>query len=112
MSYIHIDVQAKMSYYVIYWRISMKIEGIPARINQNGRIVIPAVIRKAMGLKLGDSVILSLDDGILHIAPYHARPRRAQASSPKPIPHERVLSEEPIAERREESKAETEEWLG
>lgn len=112
MSYIRIDAQIEMSYYVIDWRIPMKIEGIPARINQNGRIVIPAVIRKAMGLKLGDSVILSLEDSILRVAPQHARPRRAQASSPKPIPHERVLSEEPIAERPEESKAETEEWLG
>lgn len=90
----------------------MKIEGIQARINENGRIVIPAVIRKGMGLKLGDSVVMSLADGVLRIEPQHARGRRGQENLRKPIPTDRVLSDELIAERREEARREAEEWLG
>jgi AbrB family looped-hinge helix DNA binding protein len=90
----------------------MKIEGIQARINENGRIVIPAVIRKGMGLKLGDSVVMSLEDGVLRIEPQKARIRRVPQSLSKLIPADRVLSEEIIAERREEARRETEEWLG
>jgi len=101
-----------MSYCVIYEYISMKIEGIQARINENGRIVIPAVIRKGMGLKLGDSVVMSLEDGVLRIEPQHARVRRVQENLRKQIPADHVLSDELIAERREEARRETEEWLG
>ncbi len=90
----------------------MKIEGIQARINENGRIVIPAVVRKAMGLHLGDSVVMSLEDGVLRIEPQRARVRRAQESLGKPIPNDRVLSDELIAERREETWREAEDWLG
>jgi len=101
-----------MTYYVICRYASMKIEGIQARINENGRIVIPAVIRKAMGLKLGDSVVLSLEDGVLRVEPQRARVRRVQERLGKLIPADRVLSEELIAEGREESRTEMEEWLG
>jgi AbrB family looped-hinge helix DNA binding protein len=90
----------------------MKIEGIQARINVNGRIVVPAVIRKAMGLKLGDSVIMSLEDGVLRIEPQKVRIGRIQQSLRELIPADRVLSDELIAERREEARRETEEWLG
>jgi AbrB family looped-hinge helix DNA binding protein len=106
-----------MSYYVIYWYISLKIEGIQTRINENGRIVIPAVIRKAMGLKLGDSVDMSLENGVLRVEQQNARIRRVQQSLRELVPADRVLSDELIAERREEARQEearreTEEWLG
>jgi AbrB family looped-hinge helix DNA binding protein len=90
----------------------MKMEGIPARINQNGRIVIPAVIRKAMGLKLGDAVVMSLEDGALRIEPQRARVRRAQQNLSKLVPAGRVLSDELITERREEAPPGAEDWLG
>jgi AbrB family looped-hinge helix DNA binding protein len=90
----------------------MKIEGIQAHINQNGRIVIPAVIRRAMGLKLGDSIVMSLEDGVLRIEPQKTRVRRVQESLSKLIPADRVLSDELIAERQEEAGREMEEWLG
>jgi AbrB family looped-hinge helix DNA binding protein len=90
----------------------MKIEGIAARINQNGRIVIPSVIRKGMGLNLGDSVVMSLEDGVLRIEPQLARIRRTQAEF-KPFANPTTpASDELIAERREEARRETEEWLG
>ena len=112
MSYSLIDAGTWLSYYVIYRGISMKMEGIQARINQNGRIVIPAVIRKGMGLELGDSIVMSLEDGVLRIEPQQARVRRVQQSPRQLVPAERILSDELIAERREEAQRETEEWLG
>lgn len=90
----------------------MKIEGIQASINQNGRIVIPAVIRRGMGLELGDDVLMSLEDGVLRIEPQKARARRVQESLSQLIPADRIPSEELIAERREEARREAEEWLG
>lgn len=90
----------------------MKIQGIQARINQNGRIVVPAVIRKAMGLKLGDTIVMSLEDGILRIEPQFAKIRRVQAEFQQFANPESLASDELIAERREEARRETEEWLG
>ena len=90
----------------------MKIEGIQAHINQNGRIVIPAVIRKAMGVKLGDSVVMSLEDGVLRIEPQLAKIRRIQREFEPFANPASLASDELIAERREEARRETEEWLG
>jgi AbrB family looped-hinge helix DNA binding protein len=108
-----IDFDGYMTYHVSNWCISMKIEGIQTRINENGRIVVPAVIRKAMGLELGDSVDMSLENGVLRIEPIKARIRRVQQSLREEIiPADRLLSDELIAERRKEARSETEEWLG
>jgi AbrB family looped-hinge helix DNA binding protein len=112
MSYFSIELYKKMTYYVIYWCISMKIEGIKSRINENGRIVVPAVIRKAMGLKLGDSVVLSLEEGVLRIEPQLAKIRRIQGEFKAFANPASLASDELIAERREEARSETEEWLG
>ncbi len=105
-----------MSYYVIYWYISMKIDGIQTPINQNGRIVIPAVIRKGMGLELGDSVVMSLEDGVLRIeplrAPYRPRTRRIQDESQRIAKPGTPASTDLVKERRQESQTGMEEWLG
>ena len=79
-----------------------------ARISENGRIVIPAAFRKAMGLKGGDTVTLSLDDGGLHIQTQRQRIARAQAMVREFIGSERSLADELIAERRQEAKREEE----
>ena len=105
-----------MSYCDICWYTPMKIEGIQARINQNGRIVIPAVIRKGMGLKLGDSVIMSLEDGALriepHLAPHRARVRRAKDEFRRIAEPETSDSSDLAQVRPGESQAEMEDWLG
>ncbi len=82
------------------------------RINENGRIVIPAEIRQKMGLQPGDTLFLSLEGQTLRIESQQARVRRVQESLRRLIPAERVLSDELIAERREEARGEMEEWLG
>jgi len=83
-----------------------------ARINENGRIVIPAEIRQKMGLETGDTLFLSIEGQTLRIESQQARIRRIQESLSRLIPPNRVLSDELIGERREEAHEEMEEWLG
>jgi AbrB family looped-hinge helix DNA binding protein len=90
----------------------MKSESFRSRINENGRIVIPAEIRKSMGIQAGDTMLMALEDGVLRIEPQQARVRRVQESLRQRIPGPHVLSDELIADRREEARRETEEWLG
>jgi AbrB family looped-hinge helix DNA binding protein len=82
------------------------------RLNDNGRIVIPADIRQELGLKPGDTLLLSVEEGVLKIESQQARIHRVQQSLRKFIPPDRVLSDELIAERDDEAQREMEEWLG
>lgn len=87
-------------------------KSVSSKINQNGRIVIPAAIRHEMGLSAGESVVMALEDGVLRIESYRARIRRVQESLRKYIAPGRSLADELIAERREEARREMEEALG
>ena len=87
-------------------------EYVTSRINDNGRIVIPAEIRKSMGLNPGDVVVMSLEDGVLRIESQLARSRRIQAEFAPFANPASLASDELIAERREEARREMEEWLG
>ena len=48
------------------------------RVNENGRVVIPAAFRKALGIKVGDEVVLRVQDGELRITTQQSRIQRAQ----------------------------------
>jgi AbrB family looped-hinge helix DNA binding protein len=85
---------------------------VKARLNNNGRIVIPAEIRRQMGLEPGDTVLLSVEGDVLKVESHRARIRKVQESMKQFIPAGRALSGELIAERREEARQEMEEWLG
>ena len=85
---------------------------VTARLSENGRIVIPAEIRQKLGLSPGDTVLLSVEGYVLKIEPQRARIRRIQESMRQFIPPGRCLSDELIAERREEARREMEEGLG
>ena len=85
---------------------------VRCKINQNGRIVIPAAIRQEMGLKPGESVVMALEDGVLRIESHRSRIRRIQEEFRKHVPirpGEMLMSDQLIAERREEARRETEE---
>jgi AbrB family looped-hinge helix DNA binding protein len=77
----------------------------------NGRIVIPAAIREALGVKPGETLLLDVKNGALRIETYPTRIRRIQREIAKYIPADRSLSEELIAERREEVRREAEKDL-
>jgi len=76
------------------------------RINENGRVVIPATFRKALGINPGDEVILRLDDDELRITTMKRRIERAQRNVRKYVKPGVSLVDELIAERREAAKRE------
>jgi AbrB family looped-hinge helix DNA binding protein len=82
---------------------------VRCKINQNGRIVIPAAIRQEMGLKAGESLLMEVEDGVLRIESYLARIRRIQREIAQFAKPGILASDELIAERREEARREEEE---
>lgn len=77
-----------------------------ARVNENGRLVIPASYRKALGIKPGDEVILRMEDDELRITTMKRRIERAQRLVRKYVKPGVSLVDELIAERREAAKRE------
>ena len=72
------------------------------RLGEAGRLVIPASHRKALGLKVGDEVVLVLEDDELCVMTPQTALRRAQAMVQQYVPRDRSLVGELILERREE----------
>ena len=85
---------------------------VKSQINANGRIVIPFRIRRAMGLEPGDTVSMTLEDGVLRVEPHQAKVKRIQEELRKFARPGAPASDELAIERREESRVEMEEWLG
>ena len=79
-----------------------------ARVNQNGRVVIPASFRKALGIKAGDEVILRIEDDELRITTMKRRLERAQRRVRQYVEPGVSLADELIAERREAARRERE----
>jgi antitoxin PrlF len=73
------------------------------KIREGGRLVIPSAYRKALGLKPGDEVLLSLEDGEMRVVSTRQAVVRAQALVRRYVPKNRKLSEELIKDRREEA---------
>ena len=76
------------------------------RINENGRVVIPASFRKALGINRGDEVVLRMEEDELRITTLKNRVARAQDRIGRYLRKGTRLSEELIAERRAASKRE------
>ena len=85
---------------------------VTSKINNNGRIVLPAKIRKSMGLKPGSTLVMWLKDGILQVESHEERIRRVQQEFSRFSKPGVLASDELVAERREEAQREMEEWLG
>jgi AbrB family looped-hinge helix DNA binding protein len=76
------------------------------RVNENGRVVIPAFFRKALGIKAGDELLLRMEDDELRITTLKKRIERAQRHARKYVKAGVSLVDELIAERREGAKRE------
>jgi AbrB family looped-hinge helix DNA binding protein len=75
---------------------------LTAQVSAGGRIVIPAEIRRKMGIHSGDQVILSYHDGELHISTRKQRLKQAKAIV-KACAGNISLVEQLIEERRAEA---------
>lgn len=87
-------------------------QSVKSRLNDNGRIIIPAPIRKKMGLKAGDAVLMTLEADVLRIESHMTRIRRIQEEFKQFSKPGILVSDELVAERREEARREMEKWRG
>ncbi len=76
------------------------------RINENGRVVIPASFRKRPGIRVGDEVVLQIQDDELRITTLKRNIERAQRIVRKHVKRGTSLVDELIAERREAARNE------
>ena len=85
---------------------SSTLEEARVRVNENGRLVIPAAFRKALQIKAGDEVVLRLEDDELRISTLKRRLERAQRMLKRHLKPGESLVEELILERREAARRE------
>lgn len=80
-------------------------DAVRSRVVDGGRIVLPAAFRRAMGIAVGDAVVLELHGDELRVRPARAALRRLQEQL-KPLapkPGEALVSDQLIADRRREA---------
>jgi AbrB family looped-hinge helix DNA binding protein len=73
------------------------------QIKDGGRIVIPATVRKQLGLKVGDEVVLELSDDALRIRSLGSAIRQAQKAVRRYVDEDARLSDELVGDRRREA---------
>jgi AbrB family looped-hinge helix DNA binding protein len=76
------------------------------RLGPGGRVVIPAAIRKTMGIDEGDILVASLENGALTIVSFDFAVRQAQEYVRSIVPQGVSLVDELIADRRREAERE------
>jgi AbrB family looped-hinge helix DNA binding protein len=76
------------------------------RVRENGRVVIPASFRKALGIRAGDEILLRFEDDELRITTMKRRIERAQRHARKYVKRGVSLVDELLAERREAARRE------
>ncbi len=67
----------------------------------NGRVVIPAALRAALGLQDGSRLVARIEGGAIVLEPIEAAIARAQATIARYVPKDIDLAAELIAERRQ-----------
>lgn len=75
------------------------------QLDPQGRLVIPAPLRRSLGFESGDSLIARMEDGRLILEKAETIKQRLKSRFAQ-LPPGTSLAEELIAERREEAKRE------
>jgi AbrB family looped-hinge helix DNA binding protein len=76
------------------------------KLTANGRIVIPAAVRKALDLRPGDELIMRVEDGELRLSTRRQALARARRMIRRYIPSDEDLTESLIDDRRREAERE------
>lgn len=79
---------------------------VSVKLGEGGRVVIPADYRKALGIDIGDELILHMDNGTIVLFTRKQAIHYVQEQMAQYIVNGRQLSEEIIAERRKEAEEE------
>jgi AbrB family looped-hinge helix DNA binding protein len=79
---------------------------VRARLNANGRVVIPAAVRKALDLRPGDELIMRIEDGELRLSTRRQALERARRMIRECIPGDEDLTQSLIDDRRREAERE------
>lgn len=82
------------------------VNGISTKIAEGGRLVIPAELRRALGLEIGDEVIVRVENNELRLLTRSEAVKRAQSMVQRHVKGNRSLVGELSAERRTEAKRE------
>ena len=77
--------------------------GIKTSIGEGGRVVLPSTYRKALGVGVGDEVVVTLEDAGLRIMTLAAAVERSQALVRRYVSGRRSLSRELRRERRRDA---------
>ena len=76
------------------------------KVFEGGKLVIPAAMRRQLGISPGDTLLVSINDGELRVRSLATAVARAQALVRKYVPEGVSLVDELIAERRREAERE------
>ena len=76
------------------------------RIIEGGKLVIPAAMRRELGINAGDTVMVDIDHGELRVRSINKALENARAILRRYVPEGVSLSEELIADRRAEAERE------
>ena len=76
------------------------------RIDPAGRVVVPAGFRKALGIRSGQELLVSLDDGVLRLQTIDAALERVRLIARSKRKGRRSVVDQFIAERRAEAARE------
>ena len=79
---------------------------LTARLEKNGRILLPAAVRKQLGVKPGDQLLLHVSDDGVHLTTLPMAVRRVQEELRRYVPRGASLADEVIAMRRAEVERE------
>jgi AbrB family looped-hinge helix DNA binding protein len=88
-----------------YYETMTKKEGL-VRINENGRVVIPAAFRRALGIQAGDTIVLRVEKDELRISSLRQRLAKAQQLVRKHVASSVSLADELITDRRKAARRE------
>lgn len=78
----------------------------PVKIGEGGRIVIPSEFRKALGIEIGDELLLHIENSKMILMTRVQAIEYVQEQMAQYTTGDRVLSEELLAERRDPSNHE------
>ena len=76
------------------------------RIIEGGKLIIPAPMRRKLGISTGDTVLVDIEDGELRVRSLTQAIARAQAILRRHVPKGVSLADELIADRRREAERE------